>query len=109
MQVVTRVRALALACVGLFVVAACGPGETTSTVKEGGTLVYAIDADAQTLNPFEASDLPSTRALMPMLNSLYQLDKNLALIDEARGLLSCQVYCSGGIDHIHLLGHCADL
>ena len=82
MQGVTRVRALALACVGLFVVAACGPGGTTSNVKEGGTLVYAIDADAQTLNPFEASDLPSVRALMPMLTSLFQLDKNLALIPD---------------------------
>ncbi len=79
MQVVTRFRAIALACVGLFVIAACGGGGTSSTVKEGGTLVYAIDADAQTLNPFEASDLPSVRAYMPMFPNLYQLDKNLAL------------------------------
>jgi peptide/nickel transport system substrate-binding protein len=83
MQVVTRFRAIALACVGLFVIAACGGGGgTTSTVKEGGTLTYVIDADAQTLNPFEAADLPSTRALMPMLTGLYALDKNLAIIPD---------------------------
>jgi len=82
MQGVTRVRAIALACVGLFVIAACGGGGGNANVKEGGTLIYAIDADAQTLNPFEASDLPSVRALMPMLVGLYQLDKNLALIPD---------------------------
>jgi len=82
MQVVTRFRAIALACVGLFVIAACGGGGTTSTVKEGGTLVFALDADAQTLNPFEISDASSARAYAPMGVGLYQLDKNLAIIPD---------------------------
>ncbi len=80
MQVVTRIRAIALACVGMFAIAACGGGGgTTSTIKEGGTLLYALDADAQTLNPFEASDVPSVRAYQFMFPSLYQADKNLAI------------------------------
>ncbi|MDQ6880215.1 MAG: ABC transporter substrate-binding protein [Candidatus Dormibacteraeota bacterium] len=76
----TRIRAIALACVGMFAIAACGGGGgTTSTIKEGGTLLYALDADAQTLNPFEASDVPSVRAYQFMFPSLYQADKNLAI------------------------------
>jgi len=57
MRVGTRIRAVALASVGLFMIAACG-GSSGPSVKEGGTLTYIIDADAQTLNPFEAGDLP---------------------------------------------------
>jgi peptide/nickel transport system substrate-binding protein len=83
MQVVTRVRALALACVGLFVIAACGGGGgSSSTIKEGGTLVYALDADAATLNPFEAGDVPSVRAFQFMFPNLYQADKNLAIVPD---------------------------
>src|ERR1700693_6362182 len=82
MQVVTRVRALALACVGLFVIAACGGGGTSSTIKEGGTLIYDLDADAATLNPFEAGDVPSVRAFQFMFPNLYQADKNLAIVPD---------------------------
>lgn len=83
MHLGNRLRAIALASVGLFVIAACGGGSTTTTtIKEGGTLTFALDSDAQTLNPFESSDLPSTRALMPMLANLYQLDKNLAVVPD---------------------------
>jgi peptide/nickel transport system substrate-binding protein len=83
MQLPTRFRAVALTFVGILAVAACGPGGTTTTnVKEGGTLTYAIDADAQTLNPFEASDVPSVRALMPLFPNLYQADKNLGIVPD---------------------------
>ena len=58
-----RLRAIALASVGLFIVAACGGGNPTSNVKEGGTLTYSLDADAQTLNPFEVGDVSSARAI----------------------------------------------
>jgi peptide/nickel transport system substrate-binding protein len=82
MQVVTRVRALALACVGLFVIAACGGGGSSSSIKEGGTLVYALDADAASLNPFELPDVPSVRATQWMFPNLYQADKNLAIVPD---------------------------
>jgi peptide/nickel transport system substrate-binding protein len=82
MQVVTRVRALALACVGLFVIAACGGGGSSSTIKEGGTLVYALDSDPVTFNPFEASTVPDVRAGQFLFPNLYQADKNLAIVPD---------------------------
>jgi peptide/nickel transport system substrate-binding protein len=83
MQIGNRIRAIALASVALFVVAACGGSSTaTSTIKEGGTLTYALDADAQTLNPFEASDVSSVRAMQFMWPNLYQADKNLAIVPD---------------------------
>jgi peptide/nickel transport system substrate-binding protein len=82
MQVVTRVRALALACVGLFVIAACGGGGGGSSIKEGGTLIYALDSDAGTLNPFVAGDVPSVRAYQWMFPNLFQADKNLAVVPD---------------------------
>jgi peptide/nickel transport system substrate-binding protein len=83
MQVVTRVRALALACVGLFVIAACGGGGgNSSTIKEGGTLVYALDSDPVTFNPFEASTVPDVRAFQFLFPNLYQADKNLAIVPD---------------------------
>lgn len=77
-----RLRAIALASVGLFVVAACGGGGTTSNIKEGGTLTYALDADAQTLNPFEVGDVSSSRAIQFMFPNLYQADKNLNIVPD---------------------------
>src|SRR4029077_12349313 len=70
------------ASVGLFVVAACGGGGTTSNIKEGGTLTYALDADAQTLNPFEVGDVSSARAIQFMFPNLYQADKNLNIVPD---------------------------
>src|SRR5713101_2000914 len=70
--------------------AACGnPAPSTSTVKNGGTLTWALDADAATLNPFVAGDVPSFRALAPMLINLYQPDQNLNVVpDLASGMPS---------------------
>jgi peptide/nickel transport system substrate-binding protein len=77
-----RLRAIALASVGLFIVAACGGGNTGTNIKEGGTLTYALDADAQTLNPFEVGDVPSARAIQFMFPNLYQADKNLNIVPD---------------------------
>ncbi len=79
MPVGTRVRAVTLAFVGLLTIAACG-GSSGSGIKEGGTLTYIIDADAQTLNPFEAGDVPSVRSYQFMFPSLYELDKSLNVV-----------------------------
>ena len=64
--------------------AACGPAATTTTEtpKNGGTLIWALDADAQSLNPLVAGDVPSFRALSPMLINLYQPDKNLNVVPD---------------------------
>src|SRR5438309_2185547 len=74
-------RRLSLGASGLAVagmlLAACGNGPASTTVKEGGTMTYSLDADAQTLNPFESSDVPSGRAWQFMFPNLYQFDKNL--------------------------------
>jgi peptide/nickel transport system substrate-binding protein len=83
MQGVTRIRAIALASVGLFVVAACGGGGgNSSTIKEGGTLVYALDSDPVTFNPFEASTVPDVRSYQFLFPNLYQADKNLAVVPD---------------------------
>lgn len=70
--------------------AACGTSTpSTSTVKNGGTLTWALDADAQSLNPFVAGDVPSVRAYAPLFPSLYVADKNLNVIpDLADGMPS---------------------
>ena len=79
-----------LAATAVFV-AACG---TTSTgggenAKNGGTLIWALDADAQSLNPFVAGDVPSVRAYGFLFPGLYQADKNLNVIpDLADGMPS---------------------
>jgi peptide/nickel transport system substrate-binding protein len=80
----------ALAAVAVLV-AACGtPAPSTGeTPKNGGTLSWALDADAQTLNPFVAGDVPSVRAYAPLFPNLYSADKNLNVIpDLADGMPS---------------------
>ena len=84
-------RRLSLGASGLAVagmlLAACGNGPASTTVKEGGTMTYSLDADAQTLNPFESSDVPSGRAWQFMFPNLYQFDKNLQVTpDLAEGM-----------------------
>jgi peptide/nickel transport system substrate-binding protein len=57
---------------------ACGGSSTTGTsITNGGTLIWALDADAQSLNPFVAGDVPSVRAYGFLFPNLYQADKNL--------------------------------
>ena len=73
---------MTLAVLGLIALAACGGGESGTTVKEGGTLTYALDADAQTLNPFEVGDVSSSRAIQFMFPNLYQADKNLGIVPD---------------------------
>src|SRR6267143_1611260 len=61
-----------------IVVAACGTSSpSTSEAKNGGTLTWALDADAQSLNPFVAGDVPSVRAYAPLFPNLYQADMNV--------------------------------
>jgi peptide/nickel transport system substrate-binding protein len=71
-------------------VAACGTNApATTNITNGGTLTWALDADAASLNPLVAGDQPSFRALAPMLINLYQPDKNLQVVpDLADGLPS---------------------
>jgi peptide/nickel transport system substrate-binding protein len=57
---------------------ACGGSSTTGTsITNGGTLIWALDADAQSLNPFVAGDVPSVRAYGFLFPNLYQADQNL--------------------------------
>jgi peptide/nickel transport system substrate-binding protein len=59
-------------------VSACGTTTpTTATITNGGTLTWALDADAQSLNPFVAGDVPSVRAYSFIFPNLYQADANL--------------------------------
>src|SRR4030081_3686118 len=81
MRVGSIFRALTLAFVGVLMVAACG-SSTTSNVKEGGTLLVALDADAQTLDPFEVSDVSSARAISGVFPGLYLADKNLNIVPD---------------------------
>jgi len=82
-----RVSTLA-AGVAIFV-AACGNSTPASTTTNGGTLIWALDADAQSLNPFVAGDVPSVRAYGFIFPNLYQSDKNLNVVpDLADGMPS---------------------
>jgi peptide/nickel transport system substrate-binding protein len=83
-------RLPALAVGVTLVVAACGTSApATSNITNGGTLIWALDADAASLNPLVAGDVPSFRALAPMLINLYQPDKNLNVVpDLADGMPS---------------------
>jgi peptide/nickel transport system substrate-binding protein len=83
-----RVSTLA-AGIGIAVAACGNSAPATSTITNGGTLTWALDADAQSLNPLVAGDVPSFRALAPMLINLYQPDKNLNIVpDLADGMPS---------------------
>src|SRR3982074_1280233 len=72
-----RLKGVVMSLTAALGLAACGNSTSTSGPVNGGTLVYALDADAQTLNPFEAGDVPSVRAFQFMFPNLYQADKNL--------------------------------
>lgn len=83
MHLGNRFRAIALATAVLSVLAACGGSSSTSTgAVNGGTLIYALDADAQTLNPFEAATVPDVRAYQFFFPNLYQADKNLNIVPD---------------------------
>src|SRR5260370_24386955 len=69
---------------------ACGGSSSTGqTITNGGTLIWALDADAQSLNPFVAGDVPSVRAYGFIFPNLYQADKDLNITpDLADGMPS---------------------
>jgi peptide/nickel transport system substrate-binding protein len=72
-------------------VSACGTSQsaTGDNIKNGGTLTWALDADAQSLNPFVAGDVPSVRAIGFLFPNLYAGDKNLNVVpDLADGMPS---------------------
>ena len=73
-----------------LLVTACGTSTSTGgTIKNGGTFVWALDADAQSLNPFVAGDVPSVRAFGFIFPNLYQADKDLNITpDLADGMPS---------------------
>src|SRR5207249_10916345 len=72
-------RVSTLLAAAAMLASACGttPSGTSETPKNGGTLIWALDADAQSLNPFVAGDVPSVRAYGFLFPNLYQADKNL--------------------------------
>jgi peptide/nickel transport system substrate-binding protein len=72
-------RVSTLLAVVAVLVSACGTSQnaTGDNIKNGGTLIWALDADAQSLNPFVAGDVPSVRAYGFLFPNLYQADKNL--------------------------------
>src|SRR5947209_19463991 len=62
---------------------ACGnpaPSSSSGTPTNGGTFTWALDADASSLNPFVAGDLPSYRVIKFLFPNLYSGDKNLSII-----------------------------
>src|SRR5216684_4054550 len=63
-------------------VSACGTSTTTSDQpKSGGTMTFRLDADAASLNPFEAgADVSSARAAEWLWPNLYDADKNLNIV-----------------------------
>src|SRR2546428_7164026 len=66
-----------------ILVAACGnTAPSSETPKNGGTLIWALDSDADTLNPFVMSTLPDYRALSFIMPNLYAADKNLNVIPD---------------------------
>ncbi len=69
---------------------ACGGSSSTGqSITNGGTLIWALDADAQSLNPFVAGDVPSVRAYGFLFPNLYQADKDVNIIpDLADGMPS---------------------
>jgi peptide/nickel transport system substrate-binding protein len=77
-------RFVAVAGIAMLALAACGTQQTSTgdTPKNGGTLTWALDADAQSLNPFIAGDVPSVRALAPLFPNLYSADKNLNIVPD---------------------------
>src|SRR5256714_3987931 len=83
-------RVSTLAASIAMLVSACGTSApSTSEVKNGGTLIFALDSDATTLNPFVMSTVPEFRALSFMYPNLYAADKNLNVIpDLADGMPS---------------------
>src|SRR6266480_7486343 len=83
-------RVSTLAASIAMLVSACGTSApATSEAKNGGTLIFALDSDATTLNPFVMSTVPEFRALSFMYPNLYAADKNLNVIpDLADGMPS---------------------
>src|SRR2546421_10246159 len=73
-----------------ILVAACGnTAPSSETPKNGGTLIWALDSDATTLNPFVASTLPEFRVVSFLFPNLYAGDKNLNVVpDLADGMPS---------------------
>ena len=66
-----------VAGVAVFLSACGGSSTTGQSITNGGTLTWALDADAQSLNPFVAGDVPSVRAWGFIFPNMYQADANL--------------------------------
>src|ERR1700736_5545172 len=78
-----------VAGVAVFLSACGGSSTPSASITNGGTLTWALDADAQSLNPFVAGDVPSVRAIGLLFPSLYAADKNLNVVpDLADGMPS---------------------
>src|SRR5437016_13091421 len=77
------------ATIAILVAACVNTAPSSETPKNGGTLIWALDSDATTLNPFVASTLPELRVISVLFPNLYAADKNLNVVpDRAGGLHS---------------------
>src|SRR5438270_12637659 len=75
-----------------ILVAACGTNQAANgggSATNGGTLIWALDSDASSLNPFVISTLPEFRVISFLFPNLYSGDKNLNVVpDLADGMPS---------------------
>src|SRR2546430_16913628 len=76
-------RVSTLAASIAMLVSACGvSAPSTSEGKNGGTLIFALDSDATTLNSVVISAVPEFRSRSLMYPNLYAVDKNLHVIPD---------------------------
>ena len=77
-------RRVAVAFVGVFLIAACGGGSggtsnNSSTPKQGGTVTIALESELRTLDPLDSSLLVEREVFYNMYDSLFTIDPSLKI------------------------------